>query len=508
MRKKKTIISFVQREAVGPYAENQKIIAVRKVYQKGIMTPMISVELLWKDYCSFEMNVNPTLGKTMIESRSRDFSNAKRLTKEFESLTRPIDRNNPCLPPNVPLTSEEIKQLSAWRKFITWERSNPLKTEDKLLLTRRIQLAYEQSLLCFGYHVDLWFEICSYLEQTSRFYAEHGDIHMSKRFLDDTAHFYERAIQTFMRSNMLIHFAYADFEEARLNIDKARAIYNHLLDRKEAVHLTDPTLAYIQAMQFERRVDGIKSARAVFKRAREDSRINYQVYVAAALMEYYCTKDQKIACNIFNLGLKKYPQHVDYILAYVDYMTHLNEDQNARVLFDGLLAQEQGISNESQVPIWTEFLKFESQLGDLASIKNVEQRRADLFVKFNQLDGRQTALLIDRYRFLDLCPCSTDDLKLLGLQTQSDPIIESSSSSTIKDRRDSLPKPDIKHMMPYRPTRNPLPGSHPTPGGVFPLPDTALYLVKVLPPTRNFEVESLIDLPKTNEFLAFPRDLL
>ncbi|CAF4160218.1 unnamed protein product, partial [Rotaria magnacalcarata] len=41
--------------------------------------------------------------------------------------------------------------------------------------------------------------------------------------------------------------------------------------------------------------------------------------------------------------------------------------------------------------------------------------------------------------------------------------------------------------MPFRPTRNPLPGSHPTPGGVFPLPDTALYLVKVLPPPRNFE---------------------
>jgi len=40
---------------VGSYAENQKIAAVRKVYQKGIMTPMVSVELLWKDYCTYEM---------------------------------------------------------------------------------------------------------------------------------------------------------------------------------------------------------------------------------------------------------------------------------------------------------------------------------------------------------------------------------------------------------------------------------------------------------------------
>ena len=30
--------------------------------------------------------------------------------------------------------------------------------------------------------------------------------------------------------------------------------------------------------------------RLVFKKAREDPRSNYHVYVAAALMEYYCSK--------------------------------------------------------------------------------------------------------------------------------------------------------------------------------------------------------------------------
>lgn len=475
------------REAVGSYAENQKIAAVRKVYQKGIMTPMISVEFLWKDYCAYEMSINPILGKNMIESCSRNFANIKRMTKELESLTRPIDRNNPCILPNSPPTAEEVKQLSAWRKLISWERSNPLRTDDKLLLTRRILLTYEQALLCFGYHVDLWYESCSYLEQTSRFYSEHGDVHLSKRFLDETAHFYERAIQTSMRSNMLIHFAYADFEESRLNIDKARAIYDHLLDSKEG-NLSDPTLAYIQAMRFERRTDGIKSARTIFKRAREDPRIHHQIYIAAALMEYYCTKDTNIAYNIFNLGLKKHPQNVDYLLAYVDYMTHLNEDQNARVLFERILAGENSLAKESQVAIWNEFLKFESQVGDLLSIKKIEQCRSNLFSELNQLQPYETALLIDRYRFLDLYPCPTEELKLLGLQDHSnenEPI-----EPATKDRRALLPRPDIKHLMPYRPTRDPLPGSHPTPGGIFPLPDTALYLVKVLPPTRNFQVAS------------------
>lgn len=48
-------------------------------------------------------------------------------------------------------------------------------------------------------------------------------------------------------------------------------------------------------MKFARRAEGIKTARNVFKKAREDTRIKYHVFVAAALMEYYCTK----VCNTF-----------------------------------------------------------------------------------------------------------------------------------------------------------------------------------------------------------------
>jgi cleavage stimulation factor subunit 3 len=352
--------------------------------------------------------------------------------------------------------------------------------------------------------------VCAYLEQTSRLYTERGDAQYAKRFLDEAGTLYERATQTYMRSNMLIHFAYADFEEHRLNIDKARAIYNRLLDTNEA-NLKDPTLAYIQAMRFERRADGIIAARNIFKRARDDVRTNHPVYVAAALMEYYCSKDNKIAFNIFNFGLKKYGQNLDYILAYIDYMTHLNEDHNARVLFERVLSMDHTIPKSSQSAIWHEFLKFESQVGDLQSIKKVEKRRLGLYAELNELEGRETLLLVDRYKFLNLLPCSADELKLLGYKDAPQTHLSSTSTSTslsimngstinghalleqaARDRRALLPRPDMKHMMPFRPARNTLPGSHPTSGGTFPLPDTALYLVKVLPPPRNFEVNNRI----------------
>ena len=41
-------------EAVGQYAENQKVAAVRKIYQKALSTPLANLDQIWQDYCAFE----------------------------------------------------------------------------------------------------------------------------------------------------------------------------------------------------------------------------------------------------------------------------------------------------------------------------------------------------------------------------------------------------------------------------------------------------------------------
>lgn len=81
-------------------------------------------------------------------------------------------------------------------------------------------------------------------------------------------------------------------------------------------------------MKFCRRSEGTTKARSIFKQAREDSRSSHHVYVAAALMEYYCTKDQTIAGKVFELGFKKFKTNEDYILAYIDHLSHLNGLKN------------------------------------------------------------------------------------------------------------------------------------------------------------------------------------
>lgn len=96
-------------EAVGSYAENQRITAVRRVYQRGCVNPMINIEQLWRDYNKYEEGINIHLAKKMIEDRSRDYMNARRVAKEYETVMKGLDRNAPSVPPQ-----NTLKKLSRW----------------------------------------------------------------------------------------------------------------------------------------------------------------------------------------------------------------------------------------------------------------------------------------------------------------------------------------------------------------------------------------------------------
>lgn len=81
-------------------------------------------------------------------------------------------------------------------------------------------------------------------------------------------------------------------------------------------------------MRFLRRIEGIRSARQIFKKARDDSRISYHVYVAAAFMEYFCTKDKNIAYKIFQLGSTKFDHIPEYVLSFIELAKHINGKEN------------------------------------------------------------------------------------------------------------------------------------------------------------------------------------
>ena len=52
---------------------------------------------------------------------------------------------------------------------------------------------------------------------------------------------------------------------------------------------------------------------------------------------YSCGDTANVNYRIFDLGLRKFSASPEFILAYLDYLSHLNEDNNTRVLFERVL---------------------------------------------------------------------------------------------------------------------------------------------------------------------------
>lgn len=175
------------------------------------------------------------------------------------------------------------------------------------------------------------------------------------------------------------------------------------------------------------------------------------------------------------------------------------EDNNTRVLFERVLSSG-GLTPQLSVEIWNRFLEFESNIGDLSSIVKVERRRSAVLAQLKEFEGKETAQLVDRYKFLDLYPCSSAELKSIGYiekvgiksGVQQTPIMAEDSTPT-------LPRPDFGQMIPYKPKANPLPGEHPISGGIFPHPPALAQLCSRLPPPVCFHgpfviIDKLVDI--------------
>ena len=76
------------------------------------------------------------------------------------------------------------------------------------------------------------------------------------------------------------------FVKRRKNLKKVYDIYENCLQNANI----EPTLVWIQYIRFVKRNEDIVAARKLFKRAREDPRSTYHLFIANANLEYFCTK--------------------------------------------------------------------------------------------------------------------------------------------------------------------------------------------------------------------------
>ncbi|KAK1399943.1 Suf domain-containing protein [Heracleum sosnowskyi] len=341
------------------------MISVQKVYQKAIVTPTHHVEQLWRDYENFENTVSRQLAKGLLSEYQPKFNSARAVYRERKKYVDEIDWNMLVVPPSG--ANKEQLQWVAWKRLLAFEKENPQRV-DSTYANKRIVFTYDLCLMYLYHYPDIWYDYATW-------------------------------------------HAKSELEESRGSIQPAKKTYEGLL--KDPANTT--ALPHIQFIRFLRRTEGVEAARRYFLAVRDSPSCTYQVYVA--MVAFCLDKDAKVAHNVFELGLKHYMQEPGYILEYADFLSRLNDDRNIRALFERALS---ALPPEKSVEVWKRFTQFEQTYGDLASMLKVEQRRKEALSG----TGEESASALEsslqevasRYSFMDLWPCSSNDLDNLVRQ--------------------------------------------------------------------------------------------
>jgi cleavage stimulation factor subunit 3 len=149
------------------WQDQQKMDLLRKAYQRAICMPISNVNTLWKEYNQFEMGLNKTTGRKFLAERSPTYMSAKSAATALDNITRGLQRTTlPRLPPAPGFDGDKeyLEQVQLWKKWIAWEKTDPLdlEKEEPELLQKRINYAYKQSTMALRFWPEIWTDAAEY----------------------------------------------------------------------------------------------------------------------------------------------------------------------------------------------------------------------------------------------------------------------------------------------------------------------------------------------------------
>ncbi len=394
--------------------DSQRTAALRRAYHRALVVPNAALDALWTGYERFENGTgNKQLAKRALDEWRPRFQAARTLVKDRTGKVEPLDLRALPLPPGRG-GARRAQQAAAWRKYLEWERSN-FQELDPGSYQSRVVLAYEQALAILLLYPDVWLDFASWHSIGGGVgpAAAKEVLHRGRKVLP---------------AAISLHFAAAEAEEAAGAMDKAKEVYEELVEsltpatetqaakkdgedgdgkedeqEKPAASLLGPksgTLVWIHYMRFARRSNGMMAARKLFLRARKYPALCWEAFAASAAMEWATEGKDQIPRNIFELGLKTYLSEPDYVLTYADFLQGLGDTANTRSLFERALT---ATPVEAVAPLFDAYLQLESTSGSLAAVATLEQRRRDVLgasVVTNALDAAHVAQL--KYNYLGL----------------------------------------------------------------------------------------------------------
>ncbi|OLN96066.1 mRNA 3'-end-processing protein RNA14 [Colletotrichum chlorophyti] len=143
------------------WQDQQKMDQLRKAYHRAITVPMSALTDLWKDYDQFEMSLNKTTGRQFIQKRSPAYMTAKAANSQLDRLIPKLQRTTlPRLPPAPGFDGDQefLEQVEIWKKWIQWEKEDPLVLleEEPEAYQARVLYCYKQALMALRFWPEMW----------------------------------------------------------------------------------------------------------------------------------------------------------------------------------------------------------------------------------------------------------------------------------------------------------------------------------------------------------------
>ena len=226
------------------WQDQQKMDQLRKAYQRAVCVPISNVNTLWKEYDQFEMGLNKLTGRKFLAEKSPSYMSAKSANTVLETITRGLNRTTlPRLPPAPGFDGDQeyMEQVEIWKKWIAWEKSDPLDLKDDKeqpgLFHKRILYVYNQALMALRFWPEMWVDAAQWCIDNNVTTTEH------KVAKDGNKHGLDLLLKGIDANpeSVLLALKHADFIESTYPIEEndeakiargqaVKAPYNKVLD--------------------------------------------------------------------------------------------------------------------------------------------------------------------------------------------------------------------------------------------------------------------------------------
>lgn len=326
----KPYIAFLRSAQI---SEDDRIEKMRSIFHASFLTPMVNFKSLWKEYETFEMDLNRTTGAKMISEVMPIYQKTSRLYLLYKNM---YDYENECF--------QDKLSFDDYYEILEIEERNPAGYAKDHFVSR-LQFLY--GFFCERFEREetyfLWSE---FLIKADR----------NKEAIDLIKTGMEK-----LEGNLFLSCYYALISDLNIYEDLIKKI----ISPSDSITAQNQNvdIILINYLSFELKKYGLEKFRSILKKYLTQE-IGPGVFIFAAKTEFFFNQDKNITFRIYSKAIQKYPDHLPLQEEFIKFLLTIGDIINARAFYEKFTKTED---------LTNLILFYESKYGNIADFRNTLQ---------------------------------------------------------------------------------------------------------------------------------------